>query len=771
MRSWRLAAGFINGQYATPLVEGLRFIGASNNPILNNQYVIQADIPAYKAGDLLLACVMHRYGINIPAGWTSVAMATTTYGGSSNQFTQLLKKVATADSAGESLVITATGNATGRMSFQVLVFRSPEALDVVDVSTSFAADTGTQQYIAPLAAAGDKQMTVSLASSYLAPTMAPYQMTVASPFTQTSTKDTVDAGNQIRLGVGYSSSGSPAATFSIPQTIDNNSWAAITARIGKPTTASYVYFNDFETDTHGFTGAWARTTDWKKSGSYSLRSTNQGQASTDNTATLALTVQKASIMTFDGYVNGEVNNDGMLVTLDGLPWTNADITITGANPGSITSNMLSQTAAGPVEFSYKKRISPGSRTFTFVNHKDSSVDLGLDGSFIDNVKVEETVVVSPANPYFFWDFEVDDAGIAGNWALTTEWAMTGTKSLGRTNKGAPGTTSSCNMSTNVPADAIVEFYFYTQGEVSYDGLLLILNGVGWRASDITPIDGTYTITSANNLTSLNGFLGKFSRAVPAGSVTFSMSFTKDGSGDVGLDGGFIDLLSVAPMPANYARKIGLHFDPVGDSSAIVDVSGRAWTPDPGVAISNDQSVFGGYSLRTRTGVKANCIATPPSSDLQITGDFTVRAKLYPVALDNTGSALVFFAQDAILKRSYSFRLTTNFGAITGIQAILFTSPSTYEASTANLTMDFGKWYDVEFTRKGSTMYIFLDGQLVYSGNSTTVPFTDGTVGATIGGDRYTDGQERFPGYIDDFEFYQRALHTAAFTPSPNPFVD
>jgi hypothetical protein len=556
MRSWRLAAGFANGKFGvTPLT--IDVIDKSNYENLSSTTLTLTLPSSIQAGDLLLASIMYRGTITVPTGWESVASSRALYGTDTYVSTHLFKRRAVAGDAGTTVQFVDATYTPNRMAGLVTVLRGNKYLDVLSSNTNKTENAGTGSWAAPQMTPSPGQVVLSAASTYLQSSDAgPYYMLVDAGFVLDTPPNNTDAGNQIRMGVAHSFSGNPAANFSIVIGINpTNSWSALSALIGEgtPPVSNIFYFNDFEADTHGFSGAWARTTKWAKAGAYSYGSTNQGVQSNDQPTVLALDLPNAAVLSFDGYVEGEPSTDGLIVNVNGALWRLPDIQFVGPSGTFTDTTGLLATATAPavgVTFKYTKLVPAGPFSLRLINHKDGSVDAGLDGSFVDNLKIEKYSSTPPANPYFFWDFEDGTPGFTGTWAPSSEWAISGKQSLGRTNKGVVNSVTSASLSVSVPGPAIVEFYFYTQGEGNYDGIGVTLNSLGLQSADIAVIDGSYTLnTTSNLLTSGGGFWGKFSRRVPAGTVNLQLTYTKDQSGDVGIDGAFIDQLSIYPYVA------------------------------------------------------------------------------------------------------------------------------------------------------------------------------------------------------------------------------
>mgnify|MGYP003325319828 CR=1 FL=1 len=141
------------------------------------------------------------------------------------------------------------------------------------------------------------------------------------------------------------------------------------------------------------------------------------------------------------------------------------------------------------------------------------------------------------------------------------------------------------------------------------------------------------------------------------------------------------------------------------------------------------------------------------------GDFTVEAHIYgnsfgsfngivgqwPSSGGNTNNSFVFEVVGGELEFYYSVG-STLYGPIQGAKV------STQE------------WHHVAATRSGNTMYIFLDGVMFGSGDtSVTHTFNDPSSSLTVGGN--IDSAGYFNGYISNVRILKgTALYTANFTP-------
>ena len=141
-----------------------------------------------------------------------------------------------------------------------------------------------------------------------------------------------------------------------------------------------------------------------------------------------------------------------------------------------------------------------------------------------------------------------------------------------------------------------------------------------------------------------------------------------------------------------------------------------------------------------------------------TGDYTVEGWMYFNVLDN-------------------FRPLFSNGAATAGAVALYSNPSKklqydeyYGGSFIGTTvLSINTWYHVAVTRSGSTIRLFLNGNIE---NSNTTTFNNNTDGLIIGGAWIQSSPHNtLNGYISNFRIVKgTALYTAAFTPSTSPLT-
>ncbi|MBB3103808.1 phage tail protein [Azomonas macrocytogenes] len=187
------------------------------------------------AGDLLLACVMHRDTLTPPPGWTLVATAGTV-NGAVYQYTSVYKRTAdSGDANASSMWMQASAV---RLGLHIVVLRGAAALDVLSSATANV--DGSQDNViemASLAAAAgaSTKLALACASSAQATSGATSTMSASAGWTQTTPSSSMDTANHIRMGVAVR----PAApgdtisgNFTINTSAGTNSSASVTVIVG-----------------------------------------------------------------------------------------------------------------------------------------------------------------------------------------------------------------------------------------------------------------------------------------------------------------------------------------------------------------------------------------------------------------------------------------------------------------------------------------------------------------------------------------------------------
>jgi hypothetical protein len=229
----------------------------------------------------------------------------------------------------------------------------------------------------------------------------------------------------------------------------------------------------------------------------------------------------------------------------------------------------------------------------------------------------------------------------------------------------------------------------------------------------------------------------------------------------GSGSGVIEETPTLPNPNFSLVSLQLHFEGSNNSTTFTDSSSNnlATSSVVNATISTAQSVFGGSSGRF---VSNQYIQYTPQSLLQMTGDFTIEAQLYPLS-----SADMIAASSSADSNTQIFRLNEN-GA--GRLSFYLNSTQVFSSTTAGITAN--TWQHVAICRLGSSTRMFVNGTQVGSTNTSwTGSFRIDVIGAFfVGGNLF--GGTGFNGHIDELRVTKgAALYTADFTPPSQPFPD
>lgn len=222
---------------------------------------------------------------------------------------------------------------------------------------------------------------------------------------------------------------------------------------------------------------------------------------------------------------------------------------------------------------------------------------------------------------------------------------------------------------------------------------------------------------------------------------------------------------VAPVIAGDPNWLSVSFA-VQFGTAIDDLKNHTVTSVGGAALSSEQSAYGTQAL-SLNGSTAH-LTVPASTDFDCgTGDFTARCRFF---YKGSGNAYPLLFGNAVAWAPGTLTLNVDHSSAVNKLALVAydTSPQTI-ASTTDVTLD--AWHDAEVARHGTSLLLFLDGNLE---TSLTIPagttFNWGAGGMNIGGG--TGGTDScFYGYIQEIELYKgAAVHIESFTPSTAPFL-
>ena len=143
-------------------------------------------------------------------------------------------------------------------------------------------------------------------------------------------------------------------------------------------------------------------------------------------------------------------------------------------------------------------------------------------------------------------------------------------------------------------------------------------------------------------------------------------------------------------------------------------------------------------------------ATGPS--LSGTTDFSVAAWIKTSA---TANGVVIQQRNGGWNGEYRLRVNG-----TGVlNFMVYGGGSQFDDLTTTRTVNDGNWHHVMAVRQGGRGYIYIDGSLEASGNSTFVAPLDASIEVAVGAD-IRDSADYFDGAIDDVRIYERPLSYA-----------
>lgn len=223
-----ISIGILAAAIRPALSGAVEFI-ASGSTAYATATSVNLGVPASStSGDLLVAFVMHRSAITVPAGWALVKTTTGFTGSGVTQYTSCMKKVALSGDPGASVSFVQA--VSGRIAGQIQTFRRAGGCDVVESASS----TGPEafSYTTPaITATSSSHMLASGCSRITA--NAPGTFSVGSGWSLTSTS----AGSDLRFAASYGqaiAATAKACTFTAESTAITGPWGGIIVRIGAP---------------------------------------------------------------------------------------------------------------------------------------------------------------------------------------------------------------------------------------------------------------------------------------------------------------------------------------------------------------------------------------------------------------------------------------------------------------------------------------------------------------------------------------------------------
>lgn len=193
----------------------------------------------------------------------------------------------------------------------------------------------------------------------------------------------------------------------------------------------------------------------------------------------------------------------------------------------------------------------------------------------------------------------------------------------------------------------------------------------------------------------------------------------------------------------------LHFE-----DGLKDEAGKEWTSNGGATVSTERSKIGRSSLYLNG---SQYITTPLSDDLKlVSGDFTIDCWIYP---NKPASYTTLLFCDTIpnIYTGIAFYYVGN--TIYGSVSVNGTS---WTSATNTITLN--TWNHVAFIKKGSNLYIAVNGVI---GTPTTIvgtPIESAQNYAIIGNVPGNSIDYHYIGYIDEFRISNTARWTSDFNP-------
>ncbi len=261
----------------------------------------------------------------------------------------------------------------------------------------------------------------------------------------------------------------------------------------------------------------------------------------------------------------------------------------------------------------------------------------------------------------------------------------------------------------------------------------------------TPVSSAQTMSSGSAITSL--------------SLTASTLYTikvraVDSFGNLGAWGA---TTWTSYCDATWSNTVlAMELDGAMGSTSFLDVSSANKTPLTAVGNAKLSTVqkFNGSASAYFDG-SGDYITTPSSADWNITGDYTIEARIYVsvAQLNPIATALIFASNDG-----WGFYVAANGSIYFSVK----NGATTVQASSAAGAVSAAAWHHVAAVRSGTDLIVYVDGAQVAlsSGSPTTI----GTYTAWLGGSI----SNSFNGYIDDFKVTKgTARYTGSMYSVPN----
>ncbi len=205
----------------------------------------------------------------------------------------------------------------------------------------------------------------------------------------------------------------------------------------------------------------------------------------------------------------------------------------------------------------------------------------------------------------------------------------------------------------------------------------------------------------------------------------------------------------------------------GDSASDLSTYSRTVTLSGGASISTAQKKYGSASFGFES---PGSVDVDSGSALYLDGDFCIDAWVFLLSQSNAYGAIVGSRAGAygpgadlifaggVGSAGNVNRLAAGGYALNAAGASLVTAP-----------VALNTWYHVRLNRAGSTLRLFLDGELQGSSTFSGVFDLSSGGGARVGRNAWDGANGYLHGYVDDVRVKKGdPVQTGNFTPAPNP---
>lgn len=223
--------------------------------------------------------------------------------------------------------------------------------------------------------------------------------------------------------------------------------------------------------------------------------------------------------------------------------------------------------------------------------------------------------------------------------------------------------------------------------------------------------------------------------------------------------------------------LGLHCDGTNGATTFTDVKGKTVTVNGNAQISTAQ--YPALTGKTSSGYldgTGDYLSLADVNDFDLGSDnFTLRARIRIAGWSPSYAGeyyFAFLAKDTSAGRSYNAQVVGTSSSFTTLRFNGFSDDVTYTTINGSFSFSLNTWYDIEITRSGNLIYLFVNGTLLNAGGTAFSRTMQNTSQAlTIGGHVFNGTYLGYlNGYVSEVEIYKgAALHTASFTPSSDPF--